>query len=88
MLDTWMKEVMKYSSGSPELILVANKVLQGWMPERRVGERGFRVDVTNTGTLEMLDTWMKEVMKYSSGSPELILVANKVLQGWMPGEEG
>ncbi|KAK3083180.1 hypothetical protein FSP39_015877 [Pinctada imbricata] len=34
-------------------------------------------DVTNQSTFETLDTWMKEVSKYSSGTPDIILVANK-----------
>ena len=59
-------------SGSPEYIDVRNELYMNT-------DAIFIVfDVTNTVTFEMLDTWMKEVMKYSSGSPELILVANKV----------
>ncbi|KAL4217105.1 hypothetical protein ACF0H5_023560 [Mactra antiquata] len=59
-------------SGSPEYIDVRNE-LYGQT------DAIFLVfDVTNQASFESLDTWMKEVNKYSSGIHEIILVANKV----------
>ena len=59
-------------SGSPEYIDVRNE-LYGQ------SDAIFLVfDVTNQASFESLDTWMKEVNKYSGGCHEIILVANKV----------
>ena len=59
-------------SGSPEYIDVRNE-LYGQ------SDAIFLVfDVTQQASFESLDTWMKEVNKYSGGFHEIILVANKV----------
>ncbi|XP_052236808.1 dnaJ homolog subfamily C member 27-like isoform X1 [Dreissena polymorpha] len=59
-------------SGSPEYIDVRNE-LYGQT------DAIFLVfDVTNQASFESLDTWLKEVTKYSSGVHEIVLVANKV----------
>jgi GTPase SAR1 family protein len=34
-------------------------------------------DVTNQASFESLETWIKEVNKYSGGVQEIVLVANK-----------
>ena len=39
-------------------------------------------DVTNQASFDSLDTWMREVTKYSSPTPEICLVANKVGELW------
>lgn len=35
-------------------------------------------DVTNVASFEALDTWMREIQKYVTGTPDIVLVANKV----------
>ena len=35
-------------------------------------------DVSNSGSFEGLENWMKEITKYASPAPEICLVANKV----------
>ncbi|KAJ8320599.1 hypothetical protein KUTeg_002186, partial [Tegillarca granosa] len=34
-------------------------------------------DVTNQASYDSLETWLKEINKYSTGSPDIVLVANK-----------
>ena len=59
-------------SGSPEYIDVRNE-LYGQT------DAVFLVfDVTNQASFESLDTWLKEINKYSGGVQEVVLVANKV----------
>lgn len=59
-------------SGSPEYIDVRNE-LYGQT------DAVFLVfDVTDQASFESLDTWLKEVNKYSSGVQDIVLVANKV----------
>lgn len=59
-------------SGSPEYIDVRNE-LYGQT------DAVFLVfDVTNQASFESLDTWLKEINKYSGGVQEIVLVANKV----------
>lgn len=59
-------------SGSPEYIDVRNE-LYGQT------DAVFLVfDVTNQASFDSLDTWMKEINKYSGGVQEVVLVANKV----------
>lgn len=59
-------------SGSPEYIDVRNELYINT-------DAIFLVfDVTNFSTFENMENWLKEVQKYSSGNPELIVVANKV----------
>lgn len=59
-------------SGSPEYIDVRNE-LYGQT------DAVFLVfDVTNQASFESLDTWIKEINKYSGGIQEIVLVANKV----------
>ncbi|KAL3855006.1 hypothetical protein ACJMK2_014238 [Sinanodonta woodiana] len=59
-------------SGSPEYIDVRNE-LYG-----QCDAIFFVYDITNQASFDSLDIWMKEVVKYGSGNPELVLVANKV----------
>ena len=35
-------------------------------------------DVTNSGSFEGLEMWMKEITKYANPQPEICVVANKV----------
>ena len=35
-------------------------------------------DVTNQATFDALDSWLKEIQRYTTGTPDLIVVANKV----------
>ncbi|XP_060582036.1 dnaJ homolog subfamily C member 27-like [Ruditapes philippinarum] len=59
-------------SGAPEYIDVRNE-LYGQT------DAVFLVfDVTNQASFESLETWIKEVNKYSGGVQEIVLVANKV----------
>ncbi|XP_011417163.1 dnaJ homolog subfamily C member 27-A-like [Crassostrea angulata] len=59
-------------SGSPEYIDVRNELYINT-------DAIFLVfDVTNLSTFENMENWLKEVQKYSSGNPELIVVANKI----------
>jgi len=59
-------------SGSPEYIDVRNE-LYGQT------DAVFLVfDVTNPASFESLDTWIKEIDKYSGGIQNMVLVANKV----------
>ena len=59
-------------SGSPEYIDVRNELYIN-------SDAIFLVfDVTNLSTFENMENWLKEIQKYSSGNPELIVVANKV----------
>ncbi|CAG2252757.1 DNAJC27 [Mytilus edulis] len=34
-------------------------------------------DVTNQATFDALDSWLKEIQRYTTGTPDLIVVANK-----------
>jgi len=35
-------------------------------------------DVTNPASFDAVDCWLKEIQKYTTGTPDLIVVANKV----------
>lgn len=59
-------------SGSTEYMDVRNELYGG------TDAIFLAYDVTNVATFETLDSWMREVKKYSSGTPEIVIVANKV----------
>ena len=60
-------------SGSPEYIDVRNEL---YLQTDAI----FLVfDVTSQLTFDALDAWIKEVQKYTTGNPEILLVANKVI---------
>ncbi|XP_071100714.1 ras-related protein Rab-13-like [Haliotis cracherodii] len=58
-------------SGSTEYMDVRNELYGG------TDAIFLAYDVTNVATFETLDSWMREVKKYSSGTPEIVIVANK-----------
>ncbi|KAL5006111.1 hypothetical protein ScPMuIL_017269 [Solemya velum] len=61
-------------SGSPEFLDVRNELYS------QTDAIFLVFDVTNEATFESLDTWVREVNKYASGSPEIVVVANKTDQ--------
>ncbi|XP_046555484.1 ras-related protein Rab-13-like [Haliotis rubra] len=58
-------------SGSTEYMDVRNELYGG------TDAMFLAYDVTNAASFETLDSWIREVKKYSSGTPEIVIVANK-----------